>query len=171
MRPENSRMKYVILGGAILLVVLIAGCTTSPNGTPPTTTQTPVVTATTPMATPPATTAPVTPTTAATTPPVTTATPTETTPTGAPVAVTIQNFAFSPAAVTVPKGTTVTWTNQDSPSHTIVSDATSQKGAGQIFMSNTLGRGQSYSFTFTESGTFPYHCGIHPSMKGTITVT
>jgi plastocyanin len=38
-------------------------------------------------------------------------------------------------------------------------------------MSNTLGRGQSYSFTFTESGTFPYHCGIHPSMKGTITVT
>jgi len=166
-------MKYVILGGAILFVILIAGCTTSPSGTPPTTTQTPVVPGipATLLTTPPTTTAPVTLTTAATTPPVTTATPTETTPAGAPVAVTIQNFAFGPPAVTVPKGTTVTWTNQDPTTHTIVSDATSQKGAGQVFMSNPLGRGQSFSFTFTESGTFPYHCGIHPSMMGTITVT
>ena len=48
-----------------------------------------------------------------------------TTPIGIPgtPTVTIQNFAFSPATITIPRGTTVTWENKDSASHTIVSDA------------------------------------------------
>jgi plastocyanin len=79
-------------------------------------------------------------------------------------AVTIQNFAFSPASVTVPTGTTVTWTNRDSAPHQVGSDT----GA---FQGGALGTGASYSFTFTTPGTFPYHCVIHPSMHGTVTVT
>ncbi len=81
-----------------------------------------------------------------------------------PVTVTIQNFAFSPASVTVPAGTTVTWTNHDAASHQIASDT----GA---FEGSPIGQGSSYSFTFNTPGSYPYHCAIHPYMKGTITVT
>lgn len=79
--------------------------------------------------------------------------------------VTIQNFAFSPAHITVKKGTTVTWTNQDSAGHNVVSN---QSGGPK---SGTLEKGQSFSFKFDTVGTFDYICSIHPSMKGTVTVT
>ena len=78
--------------------------------------------------------------------------------------VTIQNFVFSPATITVPKGTTVTWVNQDSADHQIASDT-------QGFSSSSLPKGASYSFKFDTPGIYPYHCSIHPSMKGTVTVT
>ena len=77
--------------------------------------------------------------------------------------VTIQNFAFNPATLTVKAGTTVTWNNQDSTTHHVVSDT----GA---FDSGNLANGQSYSFKFAKSGNYPYHCSIHPSMTGTIVV-
>ena len=77
--------------------------------------------------------------------------------------VTIQNFAFSPATLTVAVGTTVTWHNNDSPTHTVVSDS-------GVFSSGDLPTGSTFSFTFSATGTFSYHCGIHPSMKGTVTV-
>jgi plastocyanin len=73
----------------------------------------------------------------------------------------IQNFAFSPQTITVAKGATVTWTNNDSASHQIKS---------QTFNSNLLGKGQTFSFTFNDSGTFDYSCAIHPSMTGKIVV-
>lgn len=76
-------------------------------------------------------------------------------------AVTIQNFAFSPATLTVPAGTTVTWTNQDSAPHQIKSDT---------FNSAQLSQGESYQFTFTTKGSFDYSCAIHPSMTGKINV-
>lgn len=79
------------------------------------------------------------------------------------VSITIQNFAFSPATITIPAGTTVTWTNQDTVAHT----ATSDTGAWD---SGTLATGQSYSHTFDTPGTYPYHCTIHPFMKATIIV-
>lgn len=79
-------------------------------------------------------------------------------------AVTIQNFAFSPASLTIKKGETVTWTNKDSAPHQIVSDT-----AGK-FQGPSISSGQTYSFTFNETGTFAYHCSIHPMMKATITV-
>lgn len=80
--------------------------------------------------------------------------------------ITIKNFAFSPATMTVKTGTTVTWTNEDGAPHLVVADA----GAPVSFMSPSLSPGASYPFTFTQAGTYPYHCSIHPTMKGTIIV-
>jgi plastocyanin len=79
--------------------------------------------------------------------------------------VNIQNFAFTPASITVPKGTTVTWQNQDTANHQVVSDAQG------VFTSTSLPKGAGYSFKFETPGTYPYHCSLHPSMKGTIIVT
>lgn len=79
----------------------------------------------------------------------------------------IKNFAFDPSSLTVKSGTAVKWTNQDGTSHTIVSDTSSPVA----FSSDSLASGASYSFTFTQPGTYTYHCSIHPSMKGTIIVT
>ncbi len=84
--------------------------------------------------------------------------------------VAIKNFAFSPATMTVTQGTTVIWMNQDSAEHQIINDASGSNPEGAIFKSNPLPNGASYSFTFNTPGTYPYHCTIHPSMKGTITV-
>jgi plastocyanin len=89
------------------------------------------------------------------------------------VSVTIKNFAFSPKVVTVSNGTTVTWTNQDPTPHQIINDPGGRgtnAGLGQIFKSSPLGTGQSYSFTFTSTGVFPYRCAIHPAMEGQIIV-
>jgi plastocyanin len=80
--------------------------------------------------------------------------------------ITIKNFAFDPQMLTVKPGTVVTWVNQDAVPHAIVSDTESP----ETFSSDTLQTGSSYSFTFTRPGTFPYHCSIHPSMKGTVIV-
>jgi len=84
--------------------------------------------------------------------------------------VAIQNFAFSPLTMTISPGTTVTWINQDSAEHQILNDASGSNAGGAIFNSPVLPQGVSYSFTFNTPGTYPYHCSIHPSMKGTITV-
>ena len=75
--------------------------------------------------------------------------------------VAIQNFAFSPATLTVKKGATVTWVNQDSANHTIKSD---------IFNSPSLAQGDTFKFTFTNKGSFDYICSIHPTMQGNIIV-
>lgn len=80
--------------------------------------------------------------------------------------VTIANFAFSPADITVKKGTTVTWTNKDSAAHT-VTETDGKAGPA----SSDLPQGKSYSFTYDTVGTFAYHCSIHPDMIGTVTVT
>jgi plastocyanin len=85
--------------------------------------------------------------------------------------VTIQNFAFTPATVSIPKGTTVSWVNKDSSNHVIVNDAQGSIAQGALFTSNSLLKGESYLFKFETPGTYPYHCSIHPSMKGTIVVT
>ncbi|HEX8919427.1 MAG TPA: cupredoxin domain-containing protein [Chloroflexota bacterium] len=78
--------------------------------------------------------------------------------------VAIVNFSYQPTPLNVPAGTTVMWTNQDSVAHTVTADNGS-------FNSSALNNGQSYSFTFTQAGTFTYHCAIHSYMQGTITVT
>lgn len=80
--------------------------------------------------------------------------------------VTIQNFAFLPGDITVKKGTTVTWTNKDSTTHT-VSETDGKQGPN----SGDLSSGDKYSFTFNDTGTFKYRCDIHPNMLGTVTVT
>ncbi len=85
-------------------------------------------------------------------------------PTGSVIAVDIVNFSFSPATMTIPAGTTVTWTNKDAVSHNVVSDD------GNLFDSGVLRQSASFSYTFTKSGAFPFHCSPHPGMKGTIFV-
>lgn len=79
--------------------------------------------------------------------------------------VAIENFAFSPAAITVKVGTKVTWTNKDSAPHTVTTD----NGVGPN--SGNLAPGDTYSFTFDTAGTFAYHCSLHNSMTATIIVT
>jgi plastocyanin len=77
--------------------------------------------------------------------------------------VTIDNFTFSPATVTVPSGTTVTWTNQDDMVHTVTE-------ANRLFSSKGLETGDTYSHTFTVPGTYTYFCSLHPRMTGTVIV-
>jgi len=84
---------------------------------------------------------------------------------GAPGAVTIDDFAFGPATVTVARGTTVTWTNQDDDPHTVVST-----DDPKLFKSAALDTGDSFSFTFDKAGTYKYFCTIHPRMQGTVIV-
>ncbi|VVB65379.1 Plastocyanin [Candidatus Gugararchaeum adminiculabundum] len=80
------------------------------------------------------------------------------------VTIEIKNFAFSPASIEVKAGTKVTWINQDSAAHTVAGDS------GE-FQLGPLAQGEKASQVFSKTGTFAYHCGIHPSMKGTITVS
>ena len=77
--------------------------------------------------------------------------------------VTISDFAFSPATVTIAAGDTVTWTNTDPVVHT----ATSTSGA---FDSGDIAQGDTFSFTFTTPGTYDYFCTPHPTMTGRIVV-
>jgi plastocyanin len=79
-------------------------------------------------------------------------------------AVEINDFAFNPATIEVPVGTTVTWTNQDSAPHT----ATADDGS---FDTGRLDQGQRGSVTFDQPGTYTYICTFHPNMKGTVVVT
>ena len=75
----------------------------------------------------------------------------------------IQNSAFIPPTLNVTVGSTVTWVNQNPDPQDIVSDA-------RIFDSGTLLNGQSYNYTFNETGSYHYHSSIHPDMKGTVVV-
>ena len=83
--------------------------------------------------------------------------------------VSIVNYAFYPANLTVAKGTTITWVNMDSVVHTAES-GTHESPTG-LFDSGPLQRMQSFSYTFDTPGTYVYHCDPHPYMTGTITVT
>ncbi|HET6863840.1 MAG TPA: cupredoxin family copper-binding protein [Candidatus Saccharimonadales bacterium] len=80
--------------------------------------------------------------------------------------VSIQNMMFTPSQVTVAKGAKVTWTNNDSVTHTVVDDLSNVGGPN----SGDIAPGATYSFTFNKTGSYQYHCSIHPSMRGTIVV-
>jgi plastocyanin len=79
--------------------------------------------------------------------------------------VTIDNFTFSPGTLTVPLGTTVTWTNRDFEVHTVTADDTPP-----TFKSAGLDTDDSFSFTFSKAGTYSYHCSLHTHMTGKIIV-
>jgi OOP family OmpA-OmpF porin len=81
-------------------------------------------------------------------------------PAAGPAQVSISNFTFVPATLTVARGTTVTWVNKDGSTHTVKFPDGDRKLAG----------GQSYSMTFNQPGEFSYICGIHPSMSGKVVV-
>jgi plastocyanin len=77
--------------------------------------------------------------------------------------VTIDNFTFSPATLTIAKGAKVTWTNQDDIPHSIVL-------IGTGVHSKALDTDNSFFYQFDKAGTFAYICGLHPHMHGEIVV-
>lgn len=108
-------------------------------------------------------------------------------PAGPPKAITIKTFAYNPATLEITKGTTVTWTNEDAVPHTVTTGIAPPtfpplpSGASPTpFPSLSSGDGRvnsgrieatkTFSFTFNETGTFNYFCGVHPRMLATITV-
>jgi predicted lipoprotein with Yx(FWY)xxD motif/plastocyanin len=117
----------------------------------------------------PAPTSSTTPTISSTSPVLPTPTPTPT-PTPSPSStaspsaalISIQGFAFDPNSITVAVGTKVTWTNNDSAAHTVTSDSS--------LFNDSLNPGATFSYTFTQAGTFSYHCSVHPSMTGKVIV-
>ena len=92
--------------------------------------------------------------------------PTVVTVNGTTYAFNIDGFAFTPTIIIVNKGTTVTWTNKYPIAHRVLADVSSSIN----FTSPNLGTGISFSWTFTESGNYTYHCANHPTMNGTIVV-
>lgn len=71
--------------------------------------------------------------------------------------------AYNPNPISVARGTTVMWMNDDSVTHTATSD-------GGAWNSGAIAPGASFRFTFQSAGTFTYHCQIHPGMVGTVSV-
>jgi len=85
--------------------------------------------------------------------------------TGNSVTTHIQNFAFNPADISIKKGDTIAWVNDDSVPHQI-------KSVSGTFDSPTIAPGGSFQHTFSDApGVYPYSCSIHPSMHGSITIT
>jgi plastocyanin len=90
------------------------------------------------------------------------------TPSGTPVSIvagssTLTTTAYNPNPVTIQRGGTVTWVNNDNTAHTSTSES-------NVWNSQTIAPGGSFSMTFSNPGTFPYHCTIHPGMIGAVTV-
>jgi len=150
-RRKGSNVKRYLLLMIVALVLaplLVAGCTSTSNPSPSPSPATVNVT-----------------TTSATS----SASPTARTSTTSPSAslgaqtITISGFSFQPSALTIQRGASVTWRNDASVAHQIVSNT----GA---FSSSVLNPGDSYAHQFSQPGTYAYHCGIHPFMTGTITV-
>lgn len=146
---RNTIIVIVVLGLALLGVVLAIAFSRPSNVTVITPTSSPVVITPSgfPAGSPSGTLSP-------------TSTPIQT------FQISMRNLAFDPASTTIKVGTVVTWTNNDSAPHTVVSDPN-----GSMFRSQTLEPGNSYSFTFNQTGSFSYYCSIHPNMRGTVTVT
>ena len=80
-------------------------------------------------------------------------------------AVSIDNFTFSPAEITVTADTRITWTNNDDIPHTVV-DTDNPKTA----KSPPLDTGDSFARVFDKPGTYHYFCSLHPHMQGTVVV-
>jgi plastocyanin len=82
---------------------------------------------------------------------------------GGGTAVSMKNIQFSPKALSVKVGDTVTWTNDDTVDHNVTAD-------DGTFKSSNFGGGKTFSWKATKAGTFKYGCTIHPGMVGTLTV-
>ena len=75
----------------------------------------------------------------------------------------IKGFHFTPATLTVPVGTTVTWSNADEETHTITA-------TDRAYTSTGLDHGETYAHRFTAPGTYTYFCALHPHMTATVVV-
>jgi len=144
---RRTRSLWAYLSLALIVALVLAAC----GGGGTTTASTPTATS---QPTPTPTTAP-------------SPTPTQTS-TVAKVKIVEQNgkYSFQPATLSIKMGTQVEWLNTSDAPHTVTSDA-----AGDFNSTSNITQNQTFKFTFTKAGTFPYHCNIHPYMKATITVT
>jgi plastocyanin len=79
--------------------------------------------------------------------------------------VVIDNFTFSPATLTVPAGTAVTWVNHDDVPHTVTSPS-----RPRLLDSPTLDTDESFTHVFKAPGTYDYYCTVHPRMTGQVIV-
>ncbi|WP_206785574.1 plastocyanin/azurin family copper-binding protein [Amycolatopsis sp. MtRt-6] len=77
----------------------------------------------------------------------------------------MQDYAYSPTALTVRVGDTVTWMQHDQAPHDVVTTS-----APVAFRSPQLSAGQSWSYTFRQPGTYQYYCSVHPDMRASVTV-
>ena len=75
----------------------------------------------------------------------------------------IKAYEYLPATLTVPAGTTVTWTNHDDEPHTVTDSE-------KVFASPGLDADETFSYTFTTPGTYTYRCALHPHMTATVIV-
>jgi plastocyanin len=81
--------------------------------------------------------------------------------------ISIKGFAFNPGQPSVTKGATITWTNEDTATHTVTSGV---PGTPTGKFDQRLESGKTFSFTFADAGTYEFFCNIHNSMRGTVTV-
>jgi plastocyanin len=84
--------------------------------------------------------------------------------TAEPGTVSIRDFTFTPKAITVKAGETVTWQNNDGFAHTATATDKS------VFDSGNLDEGATFEHTFDTPGTFEYACSIHGQMTGSVVV-
>jgi plastocyanin len=92
----------------------------------------------------------------------------------------LSSLMFDPSTITVPAGTTITWRSDESITHTVTSgryegvDKTTGLRSSQdpdgTFNARLEGKGKTFSFTFTEPGSYTYYCDIHQGMNATIVV-
>lgn len=152
-RARRAGLPLLIASAALAL----AACSGAGSSDPPT--------AASPGSTEPA------PSAAIASPTPTTASPAAS-PTGSPAttgsAISISNFEFQPATLTVPVGTTVSWTNDEDALHTATSGTPDDRTG--LFDSGEIDTGVSFEVTFDEAGTFPFFCDRHEFMRGEITV-
>ncbi|MFA6510001.1 MAG: plastocyanin/azurin family copper-binding protein [Candidatus Peribacteraceae bacterium] len=82
--------------------------------------------------------------------------------------VSLRNHAYTPARLTVKIGTQVTWKNNEESNvpHTVTRNQ-GQQGP----LSGVMTKGETYSYTFTATGSYAYHCAFHPTMTGSVVVT
>lgn len=74
----------------------------------------------------------------------------------------VVSFAFKPATLRITKGNPVTFSNSSQVTHTATRDG--------AFDTGLIKPGKSVTVRFKQKGSFPYHCTIHPSMRGKIVV-
>jgi plastocyanin len=154
------------MGIAAAASVTPAPVVTTPGRQSATTTA-PATATTTPATTAPATAAPTTPPTTA--PAITD--PFQPRPRSAATAhVSIVDFGYSPATITVTVGTTVTWSNTGSVIHSVTSDTGAFDSSPSCPTGACIDPGGSFSHVFSTAGTFTYHCRVHSNMHGTVIV-
>ncbi|MEV0188565.1 cupredoxin domain-containing protein [Kitasatospora purpeofusca] len=149
-RPSRPRRTALAIAAAGWVLLGAVGCSSSGGGGG----------SSSPAATSPAVSSP------AATSPAASSSAASSAPAGA-VTVTIKDFKFDPATLTVAPGTAITVTNQDDTGHTLTALA---PNAG-AFDTGLLEQGKSATITApTTPGSYPFHCDVHPTMTGTLVV-